>query len=288
MKDLKLSVYQGRIWVMGIIAGVMMTSPLWVSTVAHGQQASPNPLLTQEEFDKLRQEVTILKDARQSFEDGIGKLVEKEVTQQAQAISGKVEERIAALELASVPVGTIAPFAGNRAAVPAGWLVCDGKSYQTTDYRKLATVLGNIWGAGPDAQQFVVPDLRGQFLRGLDEGKGKDSEGQLRSVGSVQEDTFKNHTHDVTDLGHNHSVADPGHNHDVERGFLSALGPGGYGQGGSPRGSDAHDHPGQKTVTRSRTGISINSSESRISIRLTGSVETRPKNAAIYYIIRAK
>lgn len=58
----------------------------------------------------------------------------------------------------SAPVGTVVAYAGVTA--PAGWLMCDGATYQRSQYPALAAVLGVA-----DAS-FTVPDLRGRFLMG--------------------------------------------------------------------------------------------------------------------------
>lgn len=60
----------------------------------------------------------------------------------------------------TVPVGNINPFGGSQA--PDGWLLCDGTTYSSAKYPELAAVLGVT------SAQFVVPDLRGRFLVGLD------------------------------------------------------------------------------------------------------------------------
>ena len=64
-----------------------------------------------------------------------------------------------------IPVGAIMPYTGLTA--PAGWLLCDGKSYNRTasDYADLFAVIGTKYGALSSAV-FNVPDLRGCFLRG--------------------------------------------------------------------------------------------------------------------------
>ena len=58
----------------------------------------------------------------------------------------------------SAPVGTVVAYAGVTA--PAGWLMCDGVTYQRSQYPALAAVLGAT------ATSFSVPDLRGRFLMG--------------------------------------------------------------------------------------------------------------------------
>jgi microcystin-dependent protein len=71
----------------------------------------------------------------------------------------------------------IAMWGGQVA--PIGWLECNGQS--TAAY----PLLGQIVGA-------AVPDLRGEFIRGWDHGRGVDTG---RTFGSAQADEFKSHTH---------------------------------------------------------------------------------------------
>ncbi len=64
------------------------------------------------------------------------------------------------------PIGSIVAYAGNLPA-PAGWLVCDGSQEEIDDYSQLAAILGTAWGTA-DQGYFILPDLRGMFLRGVD------------------------------------------------------------------------------------------------------------------------
>lgn len=77
------------------------------------------------------------------------------------------------------------------AAVPAGWLVCDGTVYSIADYPELAAKIGNTYG-GDGVTTFAVPDDRGLFRRGLDLSKGYDVG---RVLGSEQADDFASHFH---------------------------------------------------------------------------------------------
>lgn len=101
------------------------------------------------------------------------------------------------------PVGAVIPYAGS--APPKGWLLCDGSPISRELYPDLFTAIGTNWGQGDGSSTFNIPDLRGQFLRGVDNGAGKDPEAASRghynngnsgdNVGSFQGDVFKGHRH---------------------------------------------------------------------------------------------
>jgi len=79
--------------------------------------------------------------------------------------------------------------------VPAGHLECDGLAVSRTTYADLFTQIGTTYGAGDGSTTFNVPDLRGEFVRGWDNGRGVDSG---RTIGTSQSDLFKSHTHTYT------------------------------------------------------------------------------------------
>ncbi|MBN2440952.1 MAG: tail fiber protein [Spirochaetales bacterium] len=106
-----------------------------------------------------------------------------------------------------VPIGTILPFAGPAVNIPEGWLLCDGSSLVIEEYRELYDVIGMSWGFG--GTTFRVPDLRGQFMRGVDHETGMDPDADARhslynggasgnAVGSFQNDAFQGHYHHFT------------------------------------------------------------------------------------------
>ncbi len=105
-------------------------------------------------------------------------------------------------------VGMVASFAMSSA--PTGWLVCNGAEYAIADYGDLHTAIGTTWGAltdgsgGAGSTHFRVPDLRGEFLRGFDNGQGNDPDAASRTggdaVGSSQGDALKIHNHTYTIL----------------------------------------------------------------------------------------
>jgi hypothetical protein len=79
----------------------------------------------------------------------------------------------------SVPAGIPMPW--PTSTPPTGWLKCNGASFNTTTYPLLAK-------AYPSG---VLPDLRGEFIRGWDDGRGVDTG---RSLLSAQSDAIRNIT----------------------------------------------------------------------------------------------
>lgn len=85
--------------------------------------------------------------------------------------------------------GQVVFIAGN--AIPSGYLECNGATVSRTTYATLFSAIGSIYGPGDGATTFHLPDLRGEFIRGADKGRGVDS---ARAVGSPQGDTIRNIT----------------------------------------------------------------------------------------------
>lgn len=146
-------------------------------------------------------------------------------------------QKIAQLEQNQSPKGAIiaslqAPQADGYLSANATWYNCVG---------------GTVNGVS-------VPDLRGVFLRGLDQGAGKDIDGATRAAGSYQADEFKSHTHVANmEIG-----AEP-----TNGGAQSSSAAGSHGQiGVNYKSPELNDH--------------------------TGGTETRPKNIAVYYYVKVK
>lgn len=74
-------------------------------------------------------------------------------------------------------IGAILPFASST--LPANVLLCDGTSYDRVDYPELYSKLDSVFITG--ANTFVVPDLRGLFIK----GKGSDNIGDTGGAASV-------------------------------------------------------------------------------------------------------
>lgn len=77
-------------------------------------------------------------------------------------------------------------------AIPPGWLKANGAAVSRTAYAALFAAIGTTYGAGDGAATFNLPDLRGEFLRGFDDGRGVDSG---RVFGSAQAGQMPSHSH---------------------------------------------------------------------------------------------
>ena len=88
--------------------------------------------------------------------------------------------------------GMVAYFAMNTA--PSGWLKANGAAVSRTTYAGLFTAIGTTFGAGDGSTTFNLPDMRGEFARGWDDGRGVDSG---RVFGSAQSDAFQGHWHGI-------------------------------------------------------------------------------------------
>ena len=73
----------------------------------------------------------------------------------------------------SVPTGAV--FYMATSVVPNGYLECDGSWVLKSQYESLWQALGfPVLGTGVNALKFQLPDLRGEFVRGWDHGRGVD------------------------------------------------------------------------------------------------------------------
>ena len=146
------------------------------------------------------------------------------------------------------PAGTVIQFAGSSA--PTGYLKANGNAVSRTTYAALFAAIGTTYGAGDGSTTFNVPDLRGEFVRGLDDGRGVDSG---RALGSAQADEIEAHNHRVYGLA---------------GGPIAVVGS----QTASLMGGQSGGY------TNSYGGIPH--------IEDTGGTETRPRNIALLYCIK--
>jgi len=108
------------------------------------------------------------------------------------------------IEVATMPLGTIFAFAS--ASAPTGSLECDGASYLRVDYPELYAALDTAYVT--DADNFVVPDLRGRTIVGVGTGAGLTARAVDEQGGTE--------THVLTEAelaAHDHTITDPGHLH---------------------------------------------------------------------------
>ncbi len=95
----------------------------------------------------------------------------------------------------AVSAGAVSYFA--RATAPAGWLAANGAAVSRTTYADLFAAIGTTFGAGNGSTTFNLPDLRGEFVRGLDDGRGIDAG---RSLGSAHASQNLAHTHEYAEI----------------------------------------------------------------------------------------
>lgn len=100
--------------------------------------------------------------------------------------------------------GQIQIFAGNPNDIAPDQLLCDGSSYEPSEFPSLYAKIA--YRHGQSGSKFLVPDYRGMFLRGADLGAGNDPDASSRtaaapggvtgdSVGSAQGHAFQKHIH---------------------------------------------------------------------------------------------
>jgi len=117
-----------------------------------------------------------------SYVDGVTSAIQDQIDAVNTAVS----------EVASVPSGTVINVAMQTA--PTGYLKADGTAVSRATYAALFAAIGTTFGVGDGATTFNLPDLRGEFVRGFDDGRGVDSG---RAFGSAQADEFKSHNHSL-------------------------------------------------------------------------------------------
>ena len=196
--------------------------------------------------------------------------------------------------IATVPVGSIIPFAGQAAAVPTGYLLCDGSEILTSSYPQLFAVIGYLYkplatlsGSGT----FALPDLRGRFPLGADNMNNGISV-PSKSNTSVQITTITTPANRVADVtadtvgtgSGSQSVTltksnIPDHKHNMNSGVAQ------YYAGGLPgAGSDPNAVPGLG-LPSSSTGSGLPNSGSVISDTLGAAFTVMNPYATINYII---
>ena len=78
-----------------------------------------------------------------------------------------------AVAAAKVPIGF--SLLWNSTTIPTGFLKENGAAISRTTYAALFAIIGTTYGVGDGSTTFNLPDSRGEFFRGLDDGRGLDS-----------------------------------------------------------------------------------------------------------------
>ncbi|EHJ6699739.1 phage tail protein [Escherichia coli] len=164
-------------------------------------------------------------------------------------------------EGSALPVGVPVPW--PSATPPTGWLKCNGAAFSAEEYPELAK-------AYPTNK---LPDLRGEFIRGWDDGRGIDTG---RALLNWQPHTILDHAH-YMELWTGDGLAAGSAREGVNPGILAT-----YGDGGIVK----TDEPGLK-VPSSLRALSSRSVKRYGEISGNVGTETRPRNIAFNYIVRA-
>jgi hypothetical protein len=121
-----------------------------------------------------------------------------------QTIQDAVSTAIANIQLGLTPVGAI--IAWPASTPPNGWLELNRQQVKKSDYPELwAFAESSGFSLSANKGRFYknnddymsLPDLRGEFIRGWDHGRGIDSG---RVFGSTQTDSFRSHSHKIGSL----------------------------------------------------------------------------------------
>ncbi|UXY16724.1 phage tail protein [Chitiniphilus purpureus] len=206
----------------------------------------------------------------------------------SKSVDGSANVAWTGVEVGGVPPGAIVPFPMTSA--PAGWLKCNGAAVSRTAYAALFAVIGTLYGSGDGSTTFNLPDLRGEFIRGLDDGRGIDLG---RTLQTWQNHAFASHTHaGSTSSGgdHNHTGSTSGaggHTHGMYQSSWESWQ--GNGSGGSAPGNLGDQSQQTTWVGDHAHGFSTNYAGAHshsFTTGATGSTETRPRNVALLYCIK--
>lgn len=151
-----------------------------------------------------------------------------------------------------IPVGFPLPW--PQATPPGGWLKCNGASFDKVKYSKLAI-------AYPSG---ILPDLRGEFLRGWDDGRSVDTG---RTLLSIQGDAIRDIVGSFSILGNNAIGAAMSSPDGVFSPYGDTLGPMNVASAGG--------------TTR------FQGAQFKASSVVPTADENRPRNIAFNYIVRA-
>jgi len=182
-----------------------------------------------------------------------------------------------------VPSGSV--FCMAVVSIPTGYLECNGAAVSRSTYSALFAIIGVNYGSGDGSSTFNVPDLRGEFVRGVDRGRGVDSG---RNVATSQGGQNVSHNHSLSASGTT-SNPSPTLTGDVRR--ISE----GYRAQGTASGVFTKELDGNNSITGSSStspvaGFSMDATHTH-TVTVSGTSgsqgdEARPRNVAMLYIIK--
>ncbi|EAC1957923.1 tail fiber protein [Escherichia coli] len=160
-------------------------------------------------------------------------------------------------EGSALPVGVPVPW--PSATPPTGWLKCNGAAFSAEEYPELAKVYPTN----------KLPDLRGEFIRGWDDGRGIDTN---RGLLSSQGDTIRNIKGFINEVKGTIDTAT----------FRLQTGTGAFALASQATRNIYNNLGTYETKNTPYTGFSFDASR----VVPTAS-ENRPRNIAFNYIVRA-
>ena len=102
--------------------------------------------------------------------------------------------------ITGVPVGAVFYFAASTA--PTGYVKANGATVSREGtFAALFAVIGTTYGAGDGGTTFNLPDLRGEFIRGWDDGRGADASRVFGFPPQAADTNLLSHTHSTTVTG---------------------------------------------------------------------------------------
>ena len=152
----------------------------------------------------------------------------------------------------ALPVGVPVPW--PSATPPTGWIKCNGAPFSAEEYPELAKVY-------PTNE---LPDLRGEFIRGWDDGRGVDSG---RTLMASQGDAIRNITGGINDIYFGNS-------------------PSGVGAFNTDGVSNTGYYPTTSGAMLFKRSV-VNSNIFDASRIVPTAAENRPRNIAFNFIVRA-
>ena len=96
------------------------------------------------------------------------------------------------MDLDTVIPGAVLTYTST--VLPTGYFKCNGAAISRVTYANLFNVIGTLYGIGDGINTFNLPDFRGYFIRGWDDGRGIDPG---RILGSNQADQVIIHSHEA-------------------------------------------------------------------------------------------